>query len=102
MKPIQNAATVRVLKTQIDDGEAEAIALATEMDDVFVILDDKKARRVAQQIGLTVIGTVGILLRAKKKGIITHVKPILDELNAVDFRISRSLYQRALQLAKES
>ncbi len=65
VQPVENSAFVAALKTQMDEGEAEAIALAVELDNVILILDDKKARRVAQQIGLKVIGTVGMLLRAK-------------------------------------
>ena len=46
----------------MDEGEAETIPLAMELNDAILILDDKKARRVAKQIGLKVIGTVGMLL----------------------------------------
>lgn len=98
---VQNQAVVATLKTQVDDGEAEAIALALESGDVFVILDDLAARRVAIQLGLKVIGTVGMLLRAKQQGIISEIKPLLTSLNEVDFRISAAIVQRALQLAGE-
>ena len=101
VKPVQNAGMVQILKTQIDDGEAEAIALAIELNDVFVILDDKKARRVAQTLDLKIIGAVGILLRAKNRGIIAEIKPILDDLNRVNFRVSPTLYRQALVLANE-
>ena len=101
VKPVQNASIVQILKTQIDDGEAEAIALAIELNDVFVILDDKKARRVAQTLDLKIIGAVGILLRAKNRGIIAEIKPILDDLNRVNFRVSPTLYRQALVLANE-
>ncbi|RJP24213.1 MAG: DUF3368 domain-containing protein [Candidatus Omnitrophota bacterium] len=101
VKPVQNISMARALGTQIDKGESEAIALASELGETFVVLDDKKARRVARQLALQVIGTIGVLLRAKKKGIIADVKPILDSLNAADFRIGDSLYQQAMKLAKE-
>lgn len=102
VKSVQNKAVVNSLKTQIDDGESEAIALAMEeWTDIFIVLDDKKARRVAKQLGLKVIGTVGLLLRAKKKGIITEIKPTLNALQDVDFRIAETLYKKALRLAKE-
>ncbi|MFQ5824170.1 MAG: DUF3368 domain-containing protein [bacterium] len=102
VKSVQNKAVVNSLKTQIDDGESEAIALAMELGNVFLVLDDKKARRIAKQLGLKIIGTVGMLLRTKKKGIVTEIRPILDALQEVDFRISDTLYQEALQLAKEA
>lgn len=102
VKSVQNNAVVNSLKTQIGDGESEAIALAMEEGtDVFIVLDDKKARRIAKQLGLKVIGTVGLLLRAKKKGIVTEIKPILNALQDVDFRIAETLYKKALRLAKE-
>jgi len=101
VKSIRNKALVNSLKTQIGDGEAEAIALAMELADVFIVLDDKKARRIAKQLELKVIGTVGLLLRAKKKSVVTEIKPILDALHDVDFRIGETLYQEALRLAKE-
>lgn len=102
VKSVQNKAVVNSLKTQLDDGESEAIALAMELGDVFIVLDDKKARRIAKQLGLKVIGTVGLLLRAKKKCIVTEIKPILDALQEVDFRISDTVYQEALRLAEEA
>ena len=68
----------------------------------LIALDDKKARRIAHALGLEVIGTVGLVLRAKKRGIVAEVKPILDALNAVDFRIAPALYNEALRLANEN
>lgn len=97
----QSIMTVAALKTQLDDGEAEAIALALEMDDVFIILDDLSARRVAKQLNLKVIGTVGMLLRAKQQNVIDEIKPLLAALNAADFRISEAIVQNALRLAGE-
>ncbi len=99
---VNNPAVVAALRTQIDTGEAEAIALAIELGDVVVILDDKKARRVASQIGLRVIGTVGMLLRAKRLGVIASVLPLLQALDEADFRIADALRQNALRLAGEA
>ena len=101
VKAVQNQAVVTSLRTQIDEGEVEAIALAMELGDVVLILDDKKARRVAQEIGLRMIGTVGLLLHAKRQGIITAVEPLLKALEQVDFRITDALRQEALRLAGE-
>jgi uncharacterized protein len=98
---VRNQAVVMTLKTQVDDGEAEAIALALESGDVFVILDDLTARRVAIQLNLKVIGTVGVLLRAKQQSIILEVKPLLIALNQVNFRISAAIVERALRIAGE-
>lgn len=101
VRTVQNLAVVATLKTQVDSGEAEAIATAMELGDVFVILDDRKARLLALQLSLKVIGTVGMLLRAKRFGVIAEIKPLLTALNQVDFRISQALIQKALQIAGE-
>lgn len=101
IQAVENLAFVTVLKTQMDEGEAEAIALAMELDDVILILDDKKARRVAQQLKLKVIGTVGMLLRAKNQGVITEIKPLLTELVQAEFRITNAILQEALRLSGE-
>lgn len=102
VQAVQNPAVVATLMTQMDVGEAEVLALAMELGDVVVILDDKKARRVAEKIGLRVIGTVGMLLRAKRKGVIAEVKPLLTALEQADFRIADALRQNALRLAEEA
>lgn len=101
VRPVQNLALVATLKTQVDEGEAEAIALAMELGDVFVILDDRKARQMALQLNLKVIGTVGMLLRAKRFSIIPEIKPLLTALNQANFRISEPLIQNALRIAGE-
>lgn len=101
VRSVQNLALVATLKTQVDEGEAEAIALAMELGDVFIILDDRKARQLALQLNLKVIGTVGMLLRAKHFGIIPQIKPLLTALNQANFRISEPLIQNALRIAGE-
>ncbi len=101
VQPVRNFAFVKTLRMQLGEGESEAMALAVELGELLV-LDDKKARRIAQQIGIEIIGTVGVLLRAKARGVISEIKPVLNELNAVDFRISPKLYQQALFLAQEN
>ena len=99
VQPVTNRAIVAALNTQMDAGEAETIALAMELGDVILILDDKKARRVATEIGLKFTGIVGMLLRAKNRGVINEIKPLLDQLLAADFRISDRLVREALRLA---
>jgi len=102
VKPVSGTGIVTALKTQLDEGEAQAIALAMESGDVFVVLDDKKARSIAKRMGLRVMGTIGILLRAKRKGAITKLKPLLNSLREVGFYMTDALYQEALRIAGES
>ncbi|MBC6455599.1 MAG: DUF3368 domain-containing protein [Hormoscilla sp. SP5CHS1] len=102
VQAVQNTAFVTVLQESIHRGEAEAIALAIELKDVVVILDEKKARAVAKKLGLQVTGTVGMLLRGKKRGVIPEIKPLLYSLQETGFRLSENLIQEALRLAGES
>lgn len=91
---------VRALSLTVDGGEAAAIALATEQQ-MRVVLDDRRARDVAFRMNLTVIGTVGILVRAKRLGLFPWLKPLLTELMGKDFRLSEDLRKEALRLAGE-
>ena len=86
----------------IDAGEAEVFALATEHDACLVFLDENKGRRKAKEIGLTVKGTVGILLEAKKEGLIDVIKPLLIRLRDNGMYLSESLINNALQDSGET
>jgi len=85
----------------IDDGEAASIILAVEEDAGLIILDDKDARKIAEKLGLKVMGTAGILLLAKKKGIIEEIKPILEEMRTSGFYLSDSIIKIVLREAGE-
>ena len=84
----------------VDNGEAEAIALASERQQ-RIVLDDRRARELAHRMGLKVIGTVGILVRAKRAGLLTWINPVLNELIEKGFRLSDDLRREALRLAGE-
>jgi len=98
---VRDRKAVDYLALILDRGEAEVIALAEELKTPMVIIDDIKARRIARLRGLNVVGTLGILLDAKDKGLIREVKPFLDELMTKKIRISKELYDHALALAHE-
>jgi len=70
----------KVLALQLDKGEASAIALAIEMPDSTIILDDYKARKVAEKLHLDITGTIGVIIKAKLKGIIPSIRPYLDKI----------------------
>lgn len=97
----QNTPLVRSLCTYLGKGEAEAIALGVEIGDCEVLLDDKKARKTAKFLGLKVVGTVGLLLRAKRHAYLTQVKPLLDQLVSEGFYLSQEIYVKALEIAEE-
>lgn len=87
--------------TDLDPGEAGVFALASEHDVQLVILDDQKARREAENIGLPVTGTVGVLLEAKEKGLINTIKPLLLALRENGLYLSNSVIVDALREAGE-
>jgi uncharacterized protein len=101
VRAAQDRALVQSLRMDLGSGEAEAIALAIEVGAARTVLDDKKARRVARELGVTVTGTVGVLLRAKQRGIIPALRPLLDDLQGMGFRVSNSLREQALRQAGE-
>jgi predicted nucleic acid-binding protein len=101
IRSVQNLTLVTTLQTQVDAGEAEAIALALELQAV-AILDDLQARKLAGRLGLQVIGTVRVLLLAKQQGVVSEIKPLLLALRDVGFRMTDSLMQTALKLAGEA
>jgi predicted nucleic acid-binding protein len=92
----------RILGASLGSGESEAISLALEVTVRWVILDDRPARRLAQSLGLPVIGTLGILLAAKRKGLLPAVQPCLDALVDHRFHIAPTLFDRILADAGES
>ncbi len=93
-------ALVAALKLLVDDGEAEAIALASGRK-LKIILDDRQAREVAKRLRLAVIGTVGCLLKAKNAGIIAAIMPLIAKLEAEGFYLSEALKTEAQRIAGE-
>lgn len=80
VQSIQGQLYKEFLLTQLDSGEAETIILAKEINADFVIIDENTGYRFAKSAGLTAIRTLSILLRAKEKGHVERVKPLLDEM----------------------
>lgn len=86
----------------LDRGEAEVLALAVERKARLVIMDERKGRRYAYRLGLSLTGTLGVLLLAKEQGHITAVAPRLHQLLAEGLYFSPALIQRTLRLADEA
>ncbi len=101
VQTVQNEVAVGLLKKDVGLGEAEVIILALENGIENVLIDDHKGRKIAQTQGLNLVGSIGVLLQAKRTGLIKEVKPNLDKLIANRIRIGKNLYQRALKLANE-
>ncbi len=98
---VQNAAPSgirQLLLAELDEGEAEAIALAHEVDADVILLDERDARQAAKRLGLRSLGTIGVLIWAKKNGRLLNLARVLNTLQIQGkFRISRTLYERALR-----
>lgn len=101
MEAVVDRTKVNYLLTQLDIGEAEAIVLAQEQQADWVLVDETKARAIAQRLGMRLIGTVGLLLLAKQQGKITGVRPLLDALRSQQFRLSQTVYDLVLKQAQE-
>lgn len=86
----------------LDQGEAEVLALAVEHNARLVVIDERKGRRYAQRLGLTLTGTLGILLSAKEKQLIPAVAPLIQQLEQSGLRLSAELVQKVLILAQET
>lgn len=89
------------LETQVDYGEASAIALATQYDDVLLLLDDLKARKLAVRLNFKITGTLGIIHKAKQMSVIDKVKPLIDKLLLTDFRVADNIIEELLKLNNE-
>jgi len=89
------------LVTDLGPGETQVLALALESDDAIIVVDDDLARRAAEALGLRLTGTLGILLDAKRAGLIPAVGPLLDHLQQLRFRLAAHTRAAVLKLAGE-
>ena len=102
---IQSNAIPRVaagiqLASQLHAGEREVISLARGRP-CTAIIDDGHARSIAAQLGVHVIGTVGLLQLAKRRGLIPEIRPLLESLAASGFRIAPDVVRLAIEQAGE-
>ena len=86
----------------LDDGEAEALALAVEIPGCSLLLDESRGRRLAERLGLDVVGTLGVLVRAKRARLIPAVGPLIAALrDEHGFHVAGEVVISALQQAGE-
>jgi predicted nucleic acid-binding protein len=82
----------------VDIGEASTIALSIEIENGVMILDDLKARKLARKLDLNFTGTIGVLLKAREKNIISSLSEVCTKLKLYGFRISEELEKKILEL----
>lgn len=83
-------------------GEASVLALAIELDNALLILDDLLARKVTHSEGLKITGTVGVLIRACKESYLNNLSPNLIKLKEAGFFLSDHLFEHALSIVGET
>ena len=99
---IKDAIAVEVLGERLDAGESESIVLGLELRADVLLIDEERGRRIAVARGLNVIGTLGMLVLARQRGLVPSVALLLDKLIAAGFRMSADLYRAVLTLTGET
>jgi len=89
------------LNISLGSGESEAIILYKEKDADFLLCDDKKAKKFARNFGVNVIGSLGILLKAKEKKLITTIHPLIEKLRTSQVFIDDKTFTLVLNMAGE-
>ena len=90
-----------VLELEVDIGEASAMALSKEKLGALLILDDLRARKLAEKLELSYTGTLGVIARARKEGVIKSVKPIIEKIRNTNFRFSEEVFITIIKTAGE-
>ncbi len=98
---ITDSGEKKMYRAKLHDGEVEVMILAQEQKTDLVILDDNAAKKTAKYLGLTVTGTLGVLLKAQREGLIQEVKPLLSKMRRNGFYISNAVERFVLEQAHE-
>jgi predicted nucleic acid-binding protein len=102
VREVRDRGRVAGLRAELDDGEAEAIALAIELRADLLLIDERAGRKAAARHGLVYTGVLGMLLAAERAGLIDTIAPLLDELvTKADFWVGPALRARILREAGE-
>jgi predicted nucleic acid-binding protein len=100
-KAVHDPAKLASLQSRLNSGESEVVVLAEELHADLVLMDESAGRRELSQRQLAFIGTVGVLMQAKRRGLISALKGELDQLRACGFHLSDQLYRRCLATVGE-
>jgi predicted nucleic acid-binding protein len=97
IQQVEDRALVKLLRRDLDRGESEAIALATQLNATWLLLDERDGRNIARTLGLNVTGVLGIILKGWHEGQVESVRELIERLRtSANFRISHSLERQIL------
>lgn len=91
----------RMYKAKLHDGEVEVMLLAQEIGADAVVIDDGAARKTAEYLGLPLTGTLGVMIKAKQRGLLEAVMPVVQQMEQNGIFFSRELKERIRKLSKE-
>ncbi len=80
----------------LDDGEIQALALARQLD-CGVLIDELRGRKVAQRYDIKTVGVLGLLMQSKQQGLVSHITPLITQLQAENYRLSSRLIESVLE-----
>ncbi len=98
---IRDHSEKKMYKAKLHDGEVEVMILSQEKGADLLILDDNAAKKTAKYLGFSVTGTLGVLLKAKRQGLIHEIRPLLSEMQQNGFYVSAIVEEMALKQAGE-
>ena len=101
IRKVDSQSNQRVLQQILGAGESSAIAMCLELPGALVVIDDLKARRLARSLNLQITGSLGLLVKAKEKGYIDKLAPVLNDIQLTDFRISENIIKKILSVVGE-
>ncbi len=94
---VKNLQKKRELEDVLDKGEAGSIALSLEIEDSVLIIDERKGRKIASSLNIKIIGTIGVLILAHKRGLIKDLTTVILKLVNSGFRLSDNILNRIIE-----
>ena len=94
IKDPQNTNNVVNYSKIVDQGEASALALSIEIENSLLIFDDLKARKLAEELNLKYTGSIGILVLAKRRGLIEDIDELIAKIQATNFRLTKVFIEK--------
>lgn len=99
---VERAGVDPELAAALDQGEAAAITLAELLQAQTLLIDERKGRDIARRRGLHIQGTLGLLVAARRAGVFSSLREVMDALEREDFHVSARLVAEALRAVGEA